>query len=69
MTMQEKKNLKIIDHERIRRISRGSGTNQGEVKELLNQYAMIKKFLKGMNKRKLRGMKGKMPQMPPGFEM
>jgi len=69
MTMQEKKNPKIINHERIRRISRGSGTNQGEVKELLNQYAMIKKFLKGMNKRKLRGMKGKMPQMPPGFEM
>jgi hypothetical protein len=30
---------------------------------------MIKKFLKGMNKRQLRGMKGKMPMMPPGFEM
>ncbi|MDY1590790.1 MAG: signal recognition particle protein Srp54 [Methanofastidiosum sp.] len=69
MTMQEKKNPKIINHERIRRISRGSGTNQGEVKELLNQYTMIKKFLKGMNKRQLRGMKGKMPIMPPGFEM
>lgn len=69
MTLQEKKNPKLINHERIRRISKGSGTNQGDVKELLNQYAMIKKFLKGMNKRKLRGMKGKMPQMPPGFEM
>ena len=69
MTMQEKKNPKILNHERIRRISRGSGANQGEIKELLNQYAMIKKFLKGMNKRQLRGMKGKMPMMPPGFEM
>ncbi len=69
MTMQEKKNPKLINHERIKRISRGSGTNQGEVKELLNQYSMIKKFLKGMNKRQLRGMKGKMPVMPPGFEM
>ncbi len=69
MTPQEKENPKLLNSSRARRIARGSGTSEKEVKELLKQYLMMKKMLK-MFKRKKKlpfGLGGKgMPQM--GFK-
>ena len=66
MTPEEKENPKILNSSRAKRIARGSGTTEKEVKELLKQYFMMKKMLK-MFKRKKKlpfGLGGKgMPHM------
>ncbi len=59
MTPEEKENPKIINFSRARRIARGSGTNEKDVKELLKQYVMMRRMLKMMKRKK-----GKMPFMP-----
>ncbi len=46
MTPQERETPEIIDKSRIRRIARGSGTSEEEVRELLSQYKKMKKLLK-----------------------
>jgi signal recognition particle subunit SRP54 len=46
MTKEEKENPKILNASRIRRIARGSGTAEKEVKELIQQYELMKKFMK-----------------------
>jgi len=46
MTPQEKENPKIFNASRMKRVARGSGTNEKEVKELLKQYVMMRKMLK-----------------------
>lgn len=56
MTEEELENPEIINYSRIKRIARGSGTSTKDVKELLNQYKQMKKFFKGMDKRKLAKM-------------
>jgi len=53
MTPEERKNPDIINTSRVTRIAKGSGTTQGEVRELLKQYNKAKKILK-----KLGGMRG-----------
>ncbi len=65
MTPAEKENPKILNSSRARRIARGSGTSEKEVKELVKQYFNMKKMLK-MFKRKKKlpfglGGKGGMP--------
>ena len=66
MRPEEKENPKILNSSRAKRIARGSGTTEKEVKELLKQYFMMKKMLK-MFKRKKKlpfGLGGKgMPHM------
>jgi signal recognition particle subunit SRP54 len=51
MTKDEVEEPKIIDSSRARRIARGSGRTEKEVKELVNQYAMMKKMMKSMKRR------------------
>ncbi len=65
MTPSERENPKLLNSSRAKRIARGSGTTEKEVKELLKQYVMMRKMLK-MFKRKKKlpfglGGKGGMP--------
>jgi signal recognition particle subunit SRP54 len=53
MTPEERKNPEIINESRIRRIAKGSGTKEEEVRELLDQYFKMKKLMKSMG-----GIKG-----------
>jgi len=53
MTKEERENPDIIDSSRIKRIAKGSGRKEEEVRELLNQYNQMKKMLKGFG-----GIKG-----------
>jgi len=51
MTKVEVEEPKSIDSSRARRIARGSGRTEKEVKELVNQYTMMKKMMKSMKRR------------------
>jgi signal recognition particle subunit SRP54 len=52
MTPEEKNNPKIFNSSRIKRVSRGSGTSEKEVKELLKQYSMMRRMLKTLRRKK-----------------
>ena len=69
MTPEEKENPKLLNSSRAKRIARGSGTTEKDVKELLKQYIMMRKMLKMFKHKKklpfgLGGGKG----MPTGFK-
>ena len=51
MTEEEMLNPKIIKQSRVRRIARGAGVEESEVKELLKYYNNTKKAMKGMGRR------------------
>jgi len=53
MTPKERENPKILNASRIRRVARGSGTSEKDVKGLLKQYSMMKKMLKSLRRKKL----------------
>jgi len=53
MTPEEKETPKILNSSRIRRIARGSGTTEKDVKTLLQQYTMLRKMMKTMRRKKL----------------
>ena len=62
MTKKEIEEPKLIDSSRARRIARGSGTSEKEVKEMINQYFMVKKMMKSMKRRGAAlGRGGKLP--------
>jgi signal recognition particle subunit SRP54 len=63
MTKDEVEEPKSIDSSRARRIARGSGRTEKEVKELVNQYTMMKKMMKRM-----KGRQGAMMKRLP-FQM
>ncbi len=70
MTPYERRNPKIINGSRRRRIADGSGTAVQDVNHLLKDFEQMKKMVKSM----MKGPKGKGPkgkgsrlQMPPGF--
>jgi signal recognition particle subunit SRP54 len=46
MTPEEREDPKIINSSRIKRIARGSGRPESEVRDLLNQYDKMKKLMK-----------------------
>jgi signal recognition particle subunit SRP54 len=52
MTPDEKDNPKIFNASRMKRVARGSGTSEKEVKELLKQYVMMRRMLKTMRRQK-----------------
>ena len=52
MTQQEKDNPKIFNSSRMKRVARGSGTSEKEVKELLKQYVMMRQMLKTFRRKK-----------------
>jgi len=59
MTPKERENPRILNASRIRRIARGSGTTEKDVKELLKQYATMRKMLKTLRRKKLPAIFGK----------
>lgn len=66
MTPQEREAPKIFSSSRVRRVARGSGTSEKEVKELLKQYSMMKKMMKSFRRKKFPFFgKGKLP-IPQG---
>jgi signal recognition particle subunit SRP54 len=52
MAPVEKDNPKIFNSSRIKRVARGSGTSEKEVKELLKQYVMMRRMLKTLRRKK-----------------
>ena len=66
MTPKERRNDKIINGSRRKRIAKGSGTSVQQVNQLLKQYVQTRKMMKGMKNsffgKRMKGMK--LPQMP-----
>lgn len=52
MTEEERETPKILSSSRIRRVARGSGTREKEVKELINQYDTMKKMMKTLMRKR-----------------
>jgi len=52
MTPEEKNNPKTFNASRIKRVARGSGTSEKEVKELLKQYSMMRRMMKTLRRKK-----------------
>ena len=50
MTVQERRNPKIVDGSRRRRVASGSGTTVQEVNALLKQFGQVKKMMKNLSK-------------------
>jgi len=53
MTPEERDNPKVFNASRVRRVARGSGTSEKEVKELLEQYSMMRKTFKTLRRKGL----------------
>jgi len=53
MTPEEREDPKIFSSSRIKRVARGSGTNEKEVKELLKTYSMMRKMMKTFRRKGL----------------
>jgi signal recognition particle subunit SRP54 len=70
MTPQERRQPKVIQASRKRRIASGSGTSVQDVNKLLKQFQMMNKMMKKMGKMGKKGMmRAGLPQMPgmPGM--
>jgi signal recognition particle subunit SRP54 len=59
MTPEEREDPKIFNASRIRRVARGSGTSEKDVKELLKQYFIMRKMLKTIRRKKMLPFFGK----------
>lgn len=59
MTPEEREDPKMINASRVRRIARGSGTSEKEVRELIKQYNAMRKML-----RQLKGRRRMLRRMP-----
>jgi signal recognition particle subunit SRP54 len=60
MTDYELTHPEVLKQSRVKRISRGSGVRNEDVKELMKYYNMTKKAIKGFGKRKMGGPLGQM---------
>jgi len=58
MTPEELENPRLLNASRVRRVARGSGTSEADVKELLRQYELMRKLIKKM-------VKGRGPKFGP----
>ena len=72
MTAQERRNPKVLNGSRRRRIAAGSGTSVQEVNRLLKQFKQMSSMMKKVGKKGKRGMMpgimpGMMPGMPPSM--
>ncbi len=63
MTKKELEEPRLVDGSRARRIARGSGRAEREVRELVNQYFSMKKMMKQMKGRRGQMMGKQMPYM------
>jgi len=61
MTKNEREHPDIINGSRRQRIAQGSGTSLQKVNQLLKQFDMMKKMMKGMNKGKFKFAKQFLP--------
>ena len=52
MTHNERDDPKTFNASRIKRVARGSGTSEKEIKELLQQYGMMKKMIKTLRRKR-----------------
>ena len=52
MTPSEREDPKVFNSSRIKRVAKGSGTNEKEVKELLKQYSLMRRMLKTFRRKK-----------------
>lgn len=52
MTPGERENPKAFNSSRVHRVARGSGTSEKEVKELLNQYSLMKRMMKTLRRKR-----------------
>ncbi|OEJ69355.1 signal recognition particle protein [Magnetovibrio blakemorei] len=78
MTLRERRNPKLINGSRRKRIAAGSGTTVPEVNRLLKQFETMSKMMKNMGKMGKKGLLkmpnipgmggGAMPNLPPGFK-
>ncbi|MFQ6053366.1 MAG: signal recognition particle protein Srp54 [Candidatus Bathyarchaeia archaeon] len=59
MTVEERENPKVLNASRVRRIARGSGTEEREVRELIKQYNAMRKML-----RQLKGKRRMLRRLP-----
>lgn len=66
MTPNERENPKMFSASRIRRVAHGSGTAEKDVKELLQQYNMMRRMMKQLRRKKLPFLSGK--KLPRGLE-
>jgi signal recognition particle subunit SRP54 len=64
MTAEERKDVSILGSSRIRRIARGSGVSEKDVKELLNRFEQMRKMMKSA--KKMRFGKDLLKQMSAG---
>ncbi|RLC90616.1 MAG: signal recognition particle protein [Chloroflexi bacterium] len=56
MTPQERRNPRVLNGSRKRRVARGSGTTVQEINQLLSQHRQMHKLLKRMKKGNMRGL-------------
>jgi signal recognition particle subunit SRP54 len=52
MRPEERDNPKLFNYSRVKRVARGSGATEKEVKELLKQYVMMRKMMKQFKRKK-----------------
>lgn len=62
MTPEERESPKVLNRSRIRRVARGSGTDESDVRELIKQYDSMRKMLK-----QLKGSRRMRRQLPFRF--
>jgi signal recognition particle subunit SRP54 len=67
MTKEEKENPNSINPSRIKRIAKGSGTTESDVRELIKYYNQMKKMMKMFSGGK-RGMFSKLMKRFKGFK-
>ena len=53
MTIEERDDPKILNSSRVKRIAFGSGTTEKNVKELVKQYFLMKKYMKTFQRGRL----------------
>ena len=61
MTPQERETPKILNASRMRRVARGSGTSEKEVKTLVEQYFAMRRIMKSLRRKKLPFLPKKLP--------
>ncbi len=64
MTIAERRNPKVLDASRKRRIAKGSGVEVRDVNEVLKQFGDMQRLMSEARKGRLRGMP---PNLPGGF--
>ena len=52
MTVEERENPRVLNASRIRRVARGSGTEEVDVRELIKQFNTMKKMMKSLRGRR-----------------